>query len=46
MLATLTAERFSREGWLFEPKFDGERCLALERPQRPGASVANRKAAE
>jgi bifunctional non-homologous end joining protein LigD len=29
MLATLTEERFSRKGWLFEPKFDGERCLAL-----------------
>jgi bifunctional non-homologous end joining protein LigD len=27
MLATLTEERFSREGWLFEPKLDGERCL-------------------
>jgi bifunctional non-homologous end joining protein LigD len=29
MLATLTYERFSREGWLFEPKWDGERCLAF-----------------
>jgi DNA ligase D-like protein (predicted ligase) len=29
MLATLTEERFSRQGWLFEPKFDGERCLAF-----------------
>src|SRR6266545_938692 len=29
MLATLTDERFSREGWLFEPKLDGERCLAF-----------------
>jgi len=29
MLATLTHERFSREGWLFEPKWDGERCLAF-----------------
>jgi ATP-dependent DNA ligase len=29
MLATLTDERFSRQGWLFEPKFDGERCLAF-----------------
>src|SRR6266404_5423545 len=27
MLATLTDEPFSREGWLFEPKLDGERCL-------------------
>jgi DNA ligase D-like protein (predicted ligase) len=31
MLATLTEERFSREGWLFEPKLDGERCLAFGR---------------
>jgi len=30
MLATLTEERFSREGWLFEEKFDGERCLVLK----------------
>jgi len=29
MLATLTDEPFSREGWLFEPKWDGERCLAF-----------------
>src|SRR3989449_4493306 len=29
MLATLTDERFSREGWLFELKWDGERCLAF-----------------
>ena len=31
MLATLTSERFSRLGWLFEPKWDGERCLAFRR---------------
>jgi bifunctional non-homologous end joining protein LigD len=31
MLATLTNERFSRERWLFEPKWDGERCLAFRR---------------
>ncbi len=31
MLATLTNERFSREGWLFEPKWDGERCLVFRR---------------
>jgi DNA ligase D-like protein (predicted ligase) len=29
MLATLVPEPFSRKGWLFEPKLDGERCLAL-----------------
>jgi DNA ligase D-like protein (predicted ligase) len=35
MLATLTEERFSRKGWLFEPKLDGIRCLAF----RDGRSV-------
>ncbi len=35
MLATLVPEPFSRKGWLFEPKFDGERCLAL----RSGADI-------
>ena len=29
MLATLTEERFTRKGWLFEPKLDGERCLVF-----------------
>jgi bifunctional non-homologous end joining protein LigD len=29
MLATLTDERFSRKGWIFEPKLDGERALAF-----------------
>jgi bifunctional non-homologous end joining protein LigD len=29
MLATLTAERFSDPAWFFEPKFDGERCVAI-----------------
>jgi DNA ligase D-like protein (predicted ligase) len=28
-LATLTHDRFSDPGWIFEPKFDGERCLAF-----------------
>lgn len=28
-LATLTHERFSGPGWLYERKFDGERCLAI-----------------
>jgi DNA ligase D-like protein (predicted ligase) len=31
MLATLTEQRFSRKGWLFEPKLDGERCLVFGR---------------
>jgi len=29
MLATLTGTPFSRDGWLFEPKWDGERCLVF-----------------
>jgi bifunctional non-homologous end joining protein LigD len=35
MLATLTERRFSDPAWLFERKFDGERCLAF----RHGAEV-------
>ncbi len=31
MLATLTDKVFSRQGWLFERKWDGERCLAFRR---------------
>jgi bifunctional non-homologous end joining protein LigD len=31
MRATLTDAPFSREGWLFEPKLDGERCLVFRR---------------
>jgi DNA ligase D-like protein (predicted ligase) len=34
-LATLTSERFSDPAWLYERKFDGERCLAY----RSGAEV-------
>lgn len=30
MLATLTREPFSKEGWVFERKLDGERCLAFK----------------
>jgi bifunctional non-homologous end joining protein LigD len=33
MLATLTGEAFSREGWVFERKLDGERCLVVRRPE-------------
>jgi hypothetical protein len=29
MLATLTGQAFSRPEWLFEPKLDAERCLAI-----------------
>ena len=31
-LATLTHERFSDPGWIFERKLDGERCLAFAGP--------------
>jgi DNA ligase D-like protein (predicted ligase) len=33
MLATLTDERFSDPGWIFERKLDGERCLAFKGEQ-------------
>lgn len=31
MLATLTKNYFSRKDWLYEHKFDGERCLAIKK---------------
>ena len=43
MLATLTHEPFSREGWLFEPKLDGERCLVFRREGRLDLLSRNRK---
>jgi bifunctional non-homologous end joining protein LigD len=43
MLATLTDERFSRKGWLFEPKWDGERCLAFRRGRTLSLFSRNRK---
>jgi DNA ligase D-like protein (predicted ligase) len=43
MLATLTDDRFSREGWLFEPKLDGERCLVLRDTQGLGLYSRNQK---
>jgi DNA ligase D-like protein (predicted ligase) len=43
MLATLTDERFSREGWLFEPKWDGERCLAFRHGRELRLLSRNRK---
>lgn len=30
MLAVLTREYFSRQGWIFEPKLDGERCISYK----------------
>src|SRR5437879_13834828 len=43
MLATLTDERFSRAGWLFEPKWDGERCLAFRGARELRLFSRNRK---
>jgi bifunctional non-homologous end joining protein LigD len=34
MLATLTDQRFSDPGWIYERKLDGERCLAFRRGSR------------
>src|SRR5262249_12950498 len=42
-LATLTEEHFSRGGWLFEPKWDGERCLAIRRGRELNLFSRNRK---
>jgi len=43
MLATLTNERFSRDGWLFEEKYDGERCLVFRRGRELSLYSRNRK---
>ena len=43
MLATLTDKRFSRPGWLFEPKWDGERCLAFRDGRHLRLLSRNRK---
>lgn len=42
MLATLTDKRFSRQGWLFEPKWDGERCLVFRRGRELNLFSRNR----
>jgi ATP-dependent DNA ligase len=41
-LARVTQERFSREGWLFEPKWDGERCIAVRRGHKLSLFSRNR----
>ena len=43
MLATLTVDRFSRPGWIFEPKLDGERCLVFRRGARVELYSRNQK---
>jgi DNA ligase D-like protein (predicted ligase) len=42
-LATLTHDRFSDPDWLYERKFDGERCLAIRRGDRVSLLTRNRQ---
>ena len=42
-LATLTQTRFSDPAWLYERKFDGERCLAYRSGDRVRLMTRNRK---
>jgi bifunctional non-homologous end joining protein LigD len=43
MLATLTDEPFSDEGWIYEPKLDGVRCRAFRDRDRVRLLSRNRK---
>ena len=43
MLATLLDKPFSREGWIFEPKLDGERCLTFCRGKNLRLLSRNKK---
>ncbi|MGD8376979.1 MAG: non-homologous end-joining DNA ligase [Acidobacteriota bacterium] len=43
MLATLTDDRFSDPGWIFERKLDGVRCLAFKRRDRIRLLSRNRE---
>jgi bifunctional non-homologous end joining protein LigD len=45
-LATLTHDRFSGPGWIFERKFDGERCLAFRKGGEVRLFTRNRKPAD
>src|ERR1700722_4698629 len=42
-LATLTKDRFSDPGWIFERKLDGERCLAFRSGQQLRLMTRNRQ---
>jgi len=44
-LATLTHDRFSDRDWLYERKFDGERCLAISKSGRVSLLTRNRQQA-
>ncbi|MBS4729256.1 ATP-dependent DNA ligase, partial [Mycobacterium sp. SM1] len=43
MLATLTEKPFSDPRWIFEPKLDGERCLAFRDGERVRLMSRNRQ---
>jgi bifunctional non-homologous end joining protein LigD len=43
MLATLVAEPFARENWIFEPKLDGVRCLVIRSGKIPRLFSRNQK---
>jgi len=43
MLATLAEEHFSSQEWLYEPKFDGVRCLVFHRENRTQLFSRNQK---
>ena len=42
MLATLTERRFADPDWIFEPKFDGVRCLAFRAGREVRLMTRNR----
>jgi bifunctional non-homologous end joining protein LigD len=42
-LATLTQDRFSDPGWIFERKLDGERCLAFRSARQVRLMTRNQK---
>ena len=46
MMATLTDERFSQQGWLFEPKWDGERLPRVSSRSRGESLFAKSHSAE
>jgi bifunctional non-homologous end joining protein LigD len=43
MLARLTDERFYDQGWIYERKLDGERCLAFKKEEKVQLYSRNRK---